>query len=99
MMKQYSYPRLVIHSAHDYTIIRLLLSLGIYDYNLVMFGEMVTLEIYSAKNDTDLYYFRWTRKGQFIRYPTCNYGYGETATELCDLDIMIQRSFKNIVKT
>ena len=95
MMQQNQYPRLVIHSAHDWTIIKLLLSLGMYDYKLVMFAEMVTMEIYSAKNNTDLYYFRFTRKGQFVPYPGCNYMNGDT--QLCDLEKIINRTFQNII--
>eukprot|EP01084_Bolivina_argentea_P033127 61308_1 len=97
MMKQNSYPKLVLHSVHDLTIIRVLQSFGIYDYNLIMFGELVTLELYSAFNQSDLYYFRFTRKGEFIPYPTCDYQNGQT--ELCDLNVLLERSFKNIIST
>ena len=94
MLKNESKPRLVIHSAHDSTVIRLLQSLGMYDYELIIFGELVTLEIYSAKDDDDLYYFRFTRKGEFIEYPYCDY---ENGTELCDLEVMLENSFANVV--
>ena len=89
------YPKLVLHSAHDSTVIRLLQSLGVYDYHLIIFGEMITLEIYSDINDTELYWFRLTRKGQFVPYPRCDYYNDET--ELCDLDILLENSFSEVV--
>lgn len=86
-------PRMVIHSVHDTTIIRLLQSLGMYNYQLIIFGEMVTLEVYSMRNEDSLY-FRFMRKGQFVPYPHCEYLNG---SELCDLKLMMEHSFKNVV--
>lgn len=97
MIKQYSYPKLVIHSAHDWTILLLIHALGIYDYTLPIFGELLTLELYSSKNNTNSYYFRFTRRGSFVPFPDCDYQNGET--QLCDLDIMLNKSFNNIPTT
>eukprot|EP01084_Bolivina_argentea_P023671 44197_1 len=93
-LKSNGYPKLVIHSAHDSTLIRLLLSLGVYDHKLIIFGEMVTFEIYSAKSDVNMFYFRLTRKGEFVPYLYCDY---ENESELCDLDILLKHSFKEVV--
>eukprot|EP01083_Nonionella_stella_P001831 5257_1 len=94
-LKKDSPPRLVLYSVHDTTLVRLLQSLGIYNHQMIIYAELITLEIYSAINDSDLYYFRLMRQGEFVAYPTCDYMNGET--ELCELDVLVERSFKSVV--
>ena len=105
-LKNYSYPNIVINSAHDSTLIRLLKAMGMFDYKLIIFGELITFEIYTAKNNDNndnnnnnlKYYFRFTRKGEFIPYPYCDYNNTfNTSTELCDLDIFYKNSLNGIV--
>ena len=74
-----------------YYIYRYLWGLDIYDDRILSpNAELTTFEVYSAKrwNYEDIdYYFRWTRRGEFIPYPGCDYDNGNT--QLCDLEIFL----------
>ena len=94
LMKSKSYSKLVFHSIHDTTIELLLKALGLWNDQLVIFGEMITLEIYSRSNHNNEYYFRITRLGKFVPHPLCQY---DDNSELCDLDILLKDSFNDIV--
>ena len=90
------YPQLIMHSAHDSTLLHILKGLNMWNHELIIFGELVILEIYTSANDDDSeYLFRWTKKGKFLPYPFCDYKNGQT--ELCDLDIMLNNSFNEAV--
>merc|ERR1712129_630885 len=88
-MKENKTSNLVIHSVHDSTLELLTHALGIWD------GEMMTIEIYSQKGDESGYLFRIMRKGKFVPYPLCDYD--DNVTQLCDLGILLNDSFSDIV--
>ena len=88
------YPQLLMHSTHDGTLIMLLKSLKMWNQELIIFGELIILEIYTSETNENKYLFRWTKKGKFLPYPLCDY---KDDTELCDLDIMLNNSFNDVV--
>ena len=88
------YSKLVFHSIHDTTVELLLKALRLWDGELVIFGEMVTIEIYTKLDNMDEYYFRITRKGEFVPYPLCEY---QNDSQLCDLNVLLDNSFNDVV--
>jgi len=93
-------PKIFVVGSHGFSIRRYLWGLNIYDDRILSDNaELTTLEIYSAKSNIDgiEYYFRWTRRGEFVPYPACNDIYQSENTQLCDLEIMLNQDFVDAV--
>eukprot|EP01084_Bolivina_argentea_P052943 97199_1 len=108
-MKSGNGPKLLAISNHAGNIRAYLWGLDIDgDHTFPEMAELTTLEIYSAnkyynihkkkKNKNKIeYYFRWTRRGEFLPYPECKHIYDSQNTQLCDLEIMLNKDFKDVV--
>jgi hypothetical protein len=100
-MKNKQGPKALIISSHAHSMRPYLWGLNIEDdHKWEKLAGLVTLEIYSAAkpNDDDIeYLFRWTRNGKFLPYKLCNDYYKKENSQLCDLQIMLDADFKDIV--
>ena len=81
-----------IYSGHGENPRFLLASLKMFEFKPVINGEMVTMEIYSKKDNHNEYWFRFTRLGQVLHYPHNNCSEN---SELCDLNILMENSLSD----
>ena len=95
--------RIVVYSGHGSTLMHLLGGLQIWNYEPFSNAEMVTLEIYSADTENEYimdneieWLFRFTRKGETLLYPGCDY-VNNTIEELCDLRVLFENEFNDVV--
>ena len=95
--------RIVVYSAHGSTLMHLLGGMRIWDFEPFSNAEMVTLEIYSTNMENEYiidneieWLFRFTRKGEILLYPECDY-VNNTNDELCDLRVLFDNEFNDVV--
>lgn len=89
-------PHIVLIPSHIPVIQRILTTLDMWNNIWPENAEMVTLEIYSALNIPNKYYFRFTRLGKFLAFPDCLYD--NIYNQLCDLDMLLNyEGFKYVV--
>eukprot|EP00485_Elphidium_margaritaceum_P000787 CAMPEP_0202689484 /NCGR_PEP_ID=MMETSP1385-20130828/4733_1 /ASSEMBLY_ACC=CAM_ASM_000861 /TAXON_ID=933848 /ORGANISM="Elphidium margaritaceum" /LENGTH=471 /DNA_ID=CAMNT_0049344621 /DNA_START=230 /DNA_END=1642 /DNA_ORIENTATION=- len=79
--------KLVIHSAHDSSIVAFLSGMAMYHGSFPYFAQFLTLEIYGTGSN-DRFLFRFTHRGEFVPFPlgNCSVEYAVLDTQLCDLN-------------
>eukprot|EP01083_Nonionella_stella_P095627 268499_1 len=87
--------RIVIHMAHLDAFVSLMKGLDLPTaLEMPAMGEMLSFELYTAAGNNDSYLFRWVRKGETLHYRYCDYSNG---TELCDLRVLLENDFVDVV--